>query len=112
VLSGLWGIAYLVSAAVGRPLIGVFATAWYPFPAWFRASASYRREFGLQSIVWGAYCLLRAGLRLYALLRGGVGGFVVVSVVTGTPAFAALVAWGLWHARRSFARLDAPPATA
>lgn len=112
VLSGLWGIAYLASAAVGRPLIGVFATAWYPFPDWFRASAPYRREFGLQSVAWGAYCLLRAGLRLFALLRGGVGGFVIVSFVTGAPAFAALVAWGLWHARRSFARLDGPPAPA
>ena len=111
-LSGLWGIVYLASAAVGRPLIGVFATAWYPFPDWFRASTPYRREFGLQSVVWGAYCLLRAGLRLFALVRGGVGGFVVVSVVTGMPAFAALVAWGLWHARRSFARLDGPPAPA
>jgi len=31
---------------------------------------------------------------------------VVVSVVTGFPVFAALLAWGLWHARRAFARLD------
>lgn len=106
VLSALWGVAYLASVAVGRPLIGVFATAWYPFPEWFRATAVYRREFGLQSVVWGAYCLGRAALRLLVLLRTGVGGFVLVSVVTGTPFLAALVAWGLWHARRTFGRLD------
>jgi Protein of unknown function (DUF3159) len=109
VLSALWGVAYLVSAAVGRPLIGLFATAWYPFPAWFRSSAPYRREFGLQSVVWGVYCLLRGGLRLFVLLHTGVGGFVLVSIATGVPALAALVAWGLWHARRAFARLDAAP---
>ena len=106
VLSAIWGLVYLGSVVVGRPLIGIFASAWYPFPPWFQASAPYRREFGLQSLVWAAYCLGRAALRLYALLGSGVGGFVVVSVVTGTPVLAALVFWGLWHARRTFGRLD------
>jgi hypothetical protein len=106
VLSGLWSIAYFVSVAIGRPLIGVFANAWYPFPPWFRATVPYRREFALQSIVWGIYCFARAALRLFVLLRSGVGGFVVISIVTGFPFFFALVAWGIWHARRVFSRLD------
>ena len=106
VLSAIWGFVYLGSVVVGRPLIGVFASAWYPFPPWFQASAPYRREFGLQSLVWAAYCLGRAAIRLYVLLGSGVGGFVVVSVLTGTPVFVALVFWGLWHARRTFGRLD------
>jgi len=37
VLSAGWGVAYLVSAAIGRPLIGLFAQVWYPFPPAFRA---------------------------------------------------------------------------
>ena len=102
VLSVCWGVAYLGSVAVGRPLIGVFANVWYPFPAEFRASEPYRREFGMQSVVWGLYCLARAGLRLTALLGSGVGGFVLVSVFTGAPVLFALVFWGIWHARRSF----------
>lgn len=106
VLSGLWSIAYFASVAIGRPLIGVFANAWYPFPPWFRTSAPYKREFGLQSIVWGVYCLARAALRLFVLLRSGVGGFVLISVVTGFPFFFALVFWWIWHARSAFSRLD------
>jgi hypothetical protein len=105
-LSALWGVAYFVSVAIGRPLVGVFATAWYPFPGWFRATAAYRREFGLQSVVWGVYCLGRAGLRLFVLLDSGIGGFVIISLVTGTPFLVALVAWGIWHARRAFDKLD------
>jgi Protein of unknown function (DUF3159) len=105
VLSTLWGVAYIGSVVVGRPLIGVFANAWYPFPAWFRAEPVYRREFAMQSLVWGAYCFGRAGLRLWALLQSGVAGFVLVSVVTGTPVLGALVGWGLWHARRTFSRV-------
>ena len=110
VLSACWGVVYLVYVGAGRPLIGVFANAWYPFPPAFRASASFRREFSMQSLVWAAYCLGRAALRLVALLHAGVGGFVVVSVVTGGPVLAVLVFWGLWHARRVFSRLDVPAA--
>jgi intracellular septation protein A len=105
VLSALWALAYFVSVAIKRPLIGVFAGAWYPFPAWFRASEPYRREFAMQSFVWGVYCLARAALRLWVLLDAGVGSFVVVSLVTGTPLLVALIAWGIWHARRTFRRL-------
>jgi intracellular septation protein len=106
VLSALWALAYFGSIVIGRPLIGVFAGAWYPFPGWFRESEPFKREFGMQSFVWGVYCLGRAVLRLWVLLDSGVGSFVVVSIVTGTPLLATLIVWGIWHARRTFARLD------
>jgi intracellular septation protein A len=102
VLSGLWGVAYVVSAAIGKPLIGAFARAWYPFPAEFRASKVYRHEFTMQSVVWGVYCLARCGLRLWVLLSAGVGGLVLVSTATGAPILAGLAFWGIWHARRVF----------
>jgi hypothetical protein len=102
VLSACWGIAYLLSAAIRRPLIGAFARAFYPFPRDFRASEIYLKEFGMQSVVWGIYCLARSGLRLGLLLASGVGSFVAVSLVTGTPVLIALVLWGVWHARRAF----------
>ena len=110
VFSVLLALAYVVSVAVGRPLIGVFASAWYPFPRWFRESEPFRREFSLQTLVWAAYMLLRAALRLWALLHAGIGGFVVVSLLTGLVPYVVLVAWGLWHARRSFSRLERAPA--
>jgi Protein of unknown function (DUF3159) len=112
VLSACWGIAYLGSAILGRPLIGVFANAWYPFPPAFRAGAPFRREFGMQSLVWGVYCLARAALRLVVLLGSGVGSFVLVSAVTGAPIIIALVFWGVWHARRTFTRLAVSPGRA
>jgi intracellular septation protein A len=102
VLSALWAVAYAASVVVGRPLIGVFAAAWYPFPAEFRAGRAFKREFGLQSLVWAAFCLARATVRLYVLLHSGVGGFLIASILTGLPPYGALVAWGAWHAKRSF----------
>jgi intracellular septation protein A len=112
VLSALWGLVYLGSVVIGRPLIGVLASAWYPFPAWFRCSAPFRREFAMQSLVWSVYCFARAAVRLVLLLHSGVGVFLVVSFATGAPVIVLLVAWGLWHARRTFARLDASAVTA
>lgn len=109
VLSACWSLAYFGSVIVGRPLVGVFANAWYPFPPAFRASAPYRREFGMQSVVWGVYCLGRAVLRLVVLLGSGVGSFVLVSLVTGPPILIAILFWGIWHARRTFTRLDVSP---
>jgi len=101
-LTACWGVAYLVSAAIGRPLVGAFARGWYPFPAEFRASPAYRREFGMQSVVWGVYCLATAAVRLAVLLSRGIGALVVVSFLTSTPILLALVLWCVWHARRTF----------
>jgi hypothetical protein len=112
VLSACWSLAYFASALIGRPLVGVFAQVWYPFPPTFRASASYRREFGMQSVVWGVYCLARAIVRLVVLLGSGVGSFLLVSLLTGTPILVLLVFWGLWHARRAFSQVDDVPAEA
>jgi hypothetical protein len=112
VLSACWAVAYFASALIGRPLVGVFASVWYPFPPAFRASAPFRREFGMQSVVWGVYCLARAVLRLVILLRSGVGSFLLVSIVTGAPFVIALALWGVWHARRTFTRLADSPGAA
>ncbi|MDQ3875618.1 MAG: hypothetical protein M3322_08765, partial [Actinomycetota bacterium] len=31
IANAVWGLAFLVSAAIRRPLAGLFACAWYPF---------------------------------------------------------------------------------
>jgi hypothetical protein len=100
VANAVWAAAFLGSAAIGRPLAGALACAWYPFPPEFRRTAAFKRVYGIESVVWGVYLLARSGLRLGALLRGGVGSFVVVTFATGTPVMLALVAWSIWFAIR------------
>jgi hypothetical protein len=98
--NALWGLVFLGSAAVGRPLAGALACAWYPFPPEFRRRPIFKRVYGIESVVWGLYLLGRSGLRLFVLLREGVGGFLLVNVATGTPVMLGLVAWSIWYSLR------------
>jgi uncharacterized protein DUF3159 len=106
VVGAIWGFANIGSALVGRPLAGIFADAWYPFPPEIRASRTYRRVFGIESVVWGVYLLARSGLRMFALAKGSIGAFAVVQFATGAPFSIALVAWSVWYATRVFERSD------
>jgi hypothetical protein len=103
-VSAIWGLANIGSAVVGRPLAGVLADAWYPFPPEVKASRTYRRVFGIESVVWGLYLLARSGIRMVALTSAGVGHFVAIQLASGLPFTVALVAWSVWYATREFER--------
>jgi hypothetical protein len=106
VVGAIWGLANIGSALVGRPLAGVFADAWYPFPPEIKASRTYRRVFGVESVVWGVYLLARSGIRMLVLATGSIAGFAVIQLVTGVPFTIALVAWSVSYAVRAFERSD------
>jgi intracellular septation protein A len=106
-----YGLAFLVSAAIGRPLAGVFAQDTYPFPPDVRASAIFRSVFSRISIAWGVYMLCRSAVRLMALSWMSVDAFVVVNLVTGVPFTAALMTWSLWYGLRRFRRSAATDAS-
>ena len=105
-----WGLAFLVSAAIGRPLAGVLACAWYPFPRWLRESPSFRRVFGIESLVWGAYFLARSALRLAMLLEGSLESFLLVTFLTGTPMMLLILAWSIRFSLRGLADVEPVPA--
>jgi hypothetical protein len=103
-VSAISGIANIVSVILGRPLAGVFADAWYPFPPEIKASRTYRRVFGIESIVWGVYLLTRSAIRFSVLISGSIGAFAAIQLATGLPLTIALVAWSVWYATRGFER--------
>ncbi len=98
--TAVWGVAFLVSVPLGRPLTGMIASAWYPFPPSFRESAPFKRVFGIESLVWAGYFLARSALRLALLLHGSLESFLAVTVVTGTPVMLVLLAWSIRYAIR------------
>ena len=71
-----------------------------------KSSETFRRVFSRVSLAWAAYLLARSALRLIALSRVSVEGFIVVNVVTGIPFTAALMAWSIWYGVRGFRRSE------
>jgi len=100
--AAVWGLAFLVSVPLGRPLAGALACAWYRFPRSVREGAAFKRVFGIESLVWGGYFLARSALRLALLLEGSLENFLAITFVTGTPVMLLLLAWSIRYAIRSF----------
>lgn len=112
-LTAAWGLAFVVSVPLRRPLAGALACAWYPFPRWYRETAAFKRVFGIESLVWGAYFFARSGIRLLALLHGSLEDFLLIVFLTGFPAMLALMTWSIRYAMRGLAApAEAPPALA
>jgi len=102
IVNAVYGMAFLVSVLIGRPLAGTFASETYPFPPQVKASETFRRVFSRVSLAWAAYLLVRSALRLIALARVTVEGVIVVNLLTGIPFTAALMAWSVWYGVRGF----------
>jgi intracellular septation protein A len=110
-IAAAWGLAFWVSIPLGRPLAGALAQAWYPFPRWLRESREIKRVYSVESLVWGAYFLARSAIRLLVLLQGSLESFLLITLLTGTPAMLLLLAWSIRYAIRGLTNSE-PPAAA
>jgi hypothetical protein len=107
-VTGAWALAFIASVPIGRPLAGAAACAWYPFPREFRTTPEFKRVFGVESVVWGAYLLARSGVRLAALAAGHLEAFLAVVFVSGLPVTFLLVVWSIRYALRELTVDDSP----
>lgn len=85
-------LAYLISIAVRRPLLGLIVSTltgegsrWYEDP-------ERRRAYTRASWIWVALFSFRLAIQLPLYLSGAVGPLAVAKVITGLPLFAL----GLW----------------
>jgi uncharacterized protein DUF3159 len=108
-LTAAWGLAFVASVPLGRPLAGALACAWYPFPRWYRETPQFKRVFGVESLVWGAYFFARSGIRLAALLNGSLESFLLIVFLTGTPVMLALMLWSIRYAMRCLEEPESVP---
>ena len=105
-VNAVYGLAFLVSASIGRPLAGVFASEMQVMPAEVKASRTYRRVFGRISVAWGAFLLARSVLRLLTLSVWSVEGYLLVNVATGVPLMVGMMTWSIWYGFRGFRRSE------
>jgi intracellular septation protein A len=105
-IGAIYGLVFIGSVFVGRPLAGVFATEMYPFPPDVRASATFRKVFSRISLAWGVLLFGRACARLATLSQVSVDRFIVVNFITGAPLIAGFVSWSIWYGRRGFEKSE------
>lgn len=96
----VWGLAMLGSLAIGKPLIATFASWVVNIPQEYKDTASYRRTFGLLTLVWGLVNVARAAGRGYYMVEGTLDQVLVMQLLTGWPVFAGLVAFSVWYPRQ------------
>lgn len=101
IANAVYGLAFVLSVVIGRPLAGVFAVEMYPVPAEIRGRPEFRRAFGGISLVWGFYLLGRSILRWFVLTHYSVDVYVAVNVATATPLTLALMGWSFWYGLRA-----------
>ena len=101
-INGAYGLAFIGSALVRRPLAGTFATEMYAFPDEVKSSETFTNAFRNVSLAWGGYLVLRSAVRLVTLSNADVDVFILVNLLTGVPFTALLMGWSVWYAVRFF----------
>jgi len=101
-----YGSAFLISALVRWPLIGVIVGFLVGEGLAWRSDRRKRRVFAWLSLAWAALFLLRLGLQLPFYFAHDVTTLGTVKLIMGIPLFALVLA-GTWLAsRRLYPRAD------
>jgi hypothetical protein len=98
--------AVLGSLAAGRPFTAWVAGDVYPFTPEMRESSTFREVMATVTAVWGAYFLVRAGVRLTALLTLSTNSYVLVIALSDAPFLIALLAWSVYYTLGAFRRSE------
>ncbi|MEJ1087455.1 DUF3159 domain-containing protein [Microbacterium sp. Mu-80] len=99
----VYGTAFLVSALVRWPLIGIIVGFLVGEGVAWREDARKRRTFAWLSVAWGALFLLRLGVQLPFYFQGDVATLGTVKIVMGLPLFAVVLASTWLVTRRLYA---------
>ena len=113
------GLAFLCSAAIGRPLIYMLARAALARKspeelAAFegeRDSDVFRRVMLVMTLVWGSGLIASALVSAALIFELSIHDYLVVSPILGYGTMGALVLWTALYSRRARARADAEPAS-
>jgi len=92
ITNGAYGSAFLVSALIGWPLIGLAVGFLMNEGTRWRADKRKRRVFFWLSIAWAGLFALRLGVQLPLYFAGDVTALGTLKLIMGLPLFAPMVA--------------------
>ncbi|HEX3510242.1 MAG TPA: hypothetical protein VHT27_03995 [Solirubrobacteraceae bacterium] len=91
------GSLVLASMRTPRPFASWFATEFFPFPPEIQGTSTYIHAMRRVTLVWGGYFLLRASVRLLALLTLSTNAYLLVAAAVDAPFLIALLAWSAYY---------------
>jgi multisubunit Na+/H+ antiporter MnhC subunit len=107
-VSAVIGLAFLGSAAIGKPLIYQLARATMRRRSAAEAAefeklreyASFRRTMMLMTLVWGFGLIAQTALACVLVFNLSIAAYLVVAPVLGYGSMGALGLWTFWYGRR------------
>ena len=119
-VTGVIGLAFLVSAAVGRPLIYQLALAQKSRESQTEASRfqslrdkpRFRRTMTLMTLVWGFGLVFQTAVACVLVFRMSIQHYLLISPFVGYGIIGALSLWSFWYGNRMKRRGQAAAAAA
>lgn len=103
--NGAYGLAFLISVLIRRPLIGVAAKLIFQLPAEYLRDPRVRPAYTVASLAWVVLFFTRAVVYTVLILAGKAEWLAAVVLVLGWPAFAATIFFSFryvpWRLERS-----------
>ena len=112
-VTGVIGLIFLGSVAIGRPLIYYLARAnmrrtgasgqLADFES-LRENVFFRRVMRVMTLVWGAGLVLRTALAAILVFSVPIPTYLAIQPILGYATMGGLGAWTFWYSRRAQAR--------
>ncbi len=106
--NAVYGVVFLVSILVKRPLLGLLAQAIYRLPSEYLKDPRVRPAYSVASMAWVVLFLGRAVIYTVLILAGKAAWLAGVVLVVGWPAFAATVFFSYRYVTWRLERSGAP----
>jgi intracellular septation protein A len=100
----LVALAFAGSVCLRRPIVGMIAPIFYPFPDDVRAHPTYRRVFSRLTLAWAALLASSVALQIWLLATASTNTYLVVRSAVTWPLSLALFVISLRYPRRAFER--------
>jgi len=106
-VTGAFGLAFLISAAIGRPLIYQLARAGMQRTsaaeaesfAQLQSNAFVRRTMMVMTLVWGIGLVAQTALACVLVFQMPIATYLLVSPILGYGVLGALGLWTVWYTR-------------
>jgi len=103
-----YGVVFLASVLIRRPLVGVIVQALYQWPSGYTRDPRVRPAFSVASLAWVVLFGVRAVVYTVLILAGKAAWLGAVVLVLGWPAFAATIFFSYRYITWWLARTGAP----